>query len=210
MVTQLISALTIVGLNLYEPVPQPVILAQREMSLSNRQPVPVINDVFKKNILLNLHYLDHKIKPGEKINWEEVTKPFSMSFKLDPGQTFAYHDDALPEYQNRIVRTTNAHFNSQEGFLTDGYLYGDGVCHLASIIYWVSKDAGLDSLAPTNHSFAVIADVPREYGVSIYNSPLSKGSNIRQNLYITNNKEKSITFIFEYQNETLKVIAVSS
>lgn len=210
MVTQIVSALTIFGLNFYAPVTEPITLAQREISLSNRQPVPVVNEVFKKNILLNLHYLDSRVRPGEKVNWDEVTKPFSISFKLDPGQSFAYHDDVLPEFQDKIVRTTNAHFNSQEGFLTDGYLYGDGVCHLASIIYWVAKDAGLDSLAPTNHSFAVIPDIPREYGVSIYNSPLSRGSNVRQNLYITNNKEESITFIFEYKNEALKVIAVES
>ena len=210
MVTLFMPILTVFGLNVYDPIPKPNILSQKEIRLSNRQPVLSVNEVFKKNILLNLFYLDNRIRPGQKVEWDEITKPFSISFKLNPGEVFAYHDDVLPQYQTKVVKTTNAHFNATEGFLTDGYLYGDGVCHLASIIYWTAKEAGLDSVAPTNHNFASIPEVPKEYGVSIYNNPRASGSNVRQNLYITNNLQNPVTFIFEYKNDNLKVIAVES
>ena len=111
----------------------------------------------------------------------------------------------MPEYEGKITKTTNAHFNFQEGFKTDGYLYGDGVCHLASLIYWVAKDAGLDAYAPNNHNFAIIPEISKEYGVSIYNHPNNKAKGQRQNLYITNNKEKAVTFKFEYDGVNLKV-----
>lgn len=130
---------------------------------------------------------------------------FTTSFNLYPGQSFALHDDILPEYKKSVVKTTNAHFNAAEGFLTDGYLYGDGVCHLASIIYWAALDGGLQTTAPINHDFATIADVPKEYGVSIYSNPKANGSHTRQNLYITNNRLKPVTFVFEYKDELLKV-----
>ncbi|MBI4066817.1 VanW family protein [Candidatus Gottesmanbacteria bacterium] len=162
----------------------------------------------KNNILLNLAYLSDKVTSKKDLNWEEVIKPFQYEFKLDPGKTFSFHDDVLTKYKNSLVKTTNAHFNAGEGFKTDGYLFGDGVCHLASLINWVAKDAGLEVEAPTSHDFANIPDVPREYGVSIYSNPYSAGSNTRQNLYITNNKGKSITFKFAYQNNKVKVSVV--
>lgn len=180
------------------------VVAEREMNLDNRQSNVWINNVFKDNILLNLAYL-RQIHSGRYVNWEEVKKPFEYEFKLDPNQTFAYHDDVLPKYEVRIVKTSNAHFNALEGFRSSGYLYGDGVCHLASLIYWVALDAGLDAEAPTNHDFRTIPDIPKEYGVSIYSNPYSKGSNTRQNLYITNNKGKPITFKFEYKDNKVKV-----
>src|SRR3989338_1540439 len=109
------------------------------------------------------------------------------------------------EYKDKVVKTTKAHFNSQEGFKTDGYLFGDGVCHLASLLYWVAKDAGLDAKAPTNHDFMAIPEIDKQYGVSIYSNPQSKGSNSQQNLYITNNKGKPVTFKFDYGQDKLKV-----
>ncbi|MBI2314780.1 VanW family protein [Candidatus Daviesbacteria bacterium] len=194
--------------NLVNPSSNPTLLSQRELSLDNRYGNQFVNDVMKNNILLNLAYLSGKVTSKKDLSWEEITKPFQYEFKLDPGKTFSFHDDVLAKYKNSLVKTTNAHFNASEGFKTDGYLFGDGVCHLASIVNWAAKDAGLEVEVPTNHDFANIPDVPREYGVSIYSNPFSIGSNTRQNLYITNNKDKSITFKFAYQNNKVKVSVV--
>ncbi len=184
------------------------LVAQKEMSLDNRQPDRFVNDVFKKNILLNLAYLDGKVTKASDIKWDEIEKPFQYDFKLEPNKTFAFHSDVKAQYQNLLVKTTNAHFNGAEGFKTDGYLFGDGVCHLASLINWVAKEAGLSVEAPTNHDFADIPGVPKEFGVSIYSNPFAKGSNTEQNLYITNNKSKPISFKFEYQNNKVRVSVI--
>ena len=186
------------------------VLAEYEMSLDNRYPEKFVNEVFKNNILLNLAYLDGTVTSPKDIKWDEVTKPFKYEFKLDPNKTFAFHEDVEEKYKDSLVKTTNAHFNAQEGFKTDGYLFGDGVCHLASLLYWVAKEAGLETEAPTNHDFAPIPDIPKEYGVSIYSNPYAKGSNAQQNLYITNNKGKPVTFKFEYQDNKVKVSILES
>lgn len=167
-----------------------MVLSSHEISLENRYPIKSVSDVFKFNIL---HTLD---------------RMGGSEFILDPGKTFAFHDDVLPEYKDRVVKTTNAHFNGQEGFKTDGYLFGDGVCHLASLIYWVAKDAGLNAKAPTNHDFMPIPEIERQYGVSIYSNPNSKGANSQQNLYITNNKPNPVEFKFEYKDDKLKLEVV--
>lgn len=179
------------------------VIAEKEFSLDNRYPNPSVNEVFKQNILLNLAYL--RSKELVHLDWEEIQKPFSFEFKLEPNKTFAFHEDVEERYKDSLVKTTNAHFNAQEGFKTDGYLFGDGVCHLASLIYWAAKEAGLTAEAPTNHDFMNIPDVPKEYGVSIYSNPYTKGSNTQQNLYITNNIGKPISFKFEYHDNKVKV-----
>ncbi len=184
------------------------VIAQKEMSLDNRNGSKFVNDVFKDNILLNLAYLDGRIRSPEDINWAELNKPFKSEFKLYPLNTFAFHEDIKEQYRPGLVQTTNAHFNSSEGFKTDGYLFGDGICHLASLINWVARQAGLSVEAPTNHDFANIPDIPREYGVSIYNNPNTKEVNKVQNLYITNNRTKPIAFRFEYANNKVKVSVV--
>lgn len=208
MITQIltsISAVTLLGLGgqLISPILPDQILAQHEMPLNDRYPVKSVSDIFKDNILLNMAYLDGTVKDRKAVNWSDIEKPFTYEFKLEPGQTFAFQDDVLPQYQNKVVKTTNAHFNSQEGFKSDGYLVGDGVCHLASLMYWVAKDAGLDAYAPTNHDFMPIPEIAREFGVAIYANPYTKGSNAEQNLYITNNKDKTVTFKFEYKDDKL-------
>lgn len=184
------------------------LLASHEMSLDNRYPNSFVNSVFKNNILLNIAYLEGKVTKASDINWEQISKPFQYEFKLEPNKTFAFHEDIEDKYRNSLVKTTSAHFNVQDGFKTDGYLFGDGVCHLASLIYWVAADAGLLAEAPTNHDFALIPDVPKEYGVSIYSNPYSSGGSARQNLYITNNRSKPISFKFEYRENKLKVSVV--
>lgn len=158
----------------------PVQLASRSFSMENRYDVPSVNTVFKYNILLAVDRM------GDK-------------FTLAPGETFAFHENTLPKYSKTVVKTTNSRFNSSEGFKSDGYLVGDGVCHLASFINWVAQDAGLDVYVPARHDFAKINDVPKEYGVSI-NSNKSYG-----NLYITNNKDIPVTFEFKDDGVNLTV-----
>ena len=202
------AAILTISTQLATPLVQSHVLSSHQFSLDNRYPVQSVSDVFKDNILLNLAYLDGSVKEAKDINWDQIRKPFTHEFNLEPGKTFAFHDDVLDQYKNSLIKTTQAHFNSTEGFKTDGYLFGDGVCHLASLIYWVAKDAGLESKAPTAHDFMSIPDISKEYGVSIYSNPFSKGSNAQQNLYITNNKSKPVSFRFEYDGTNLKVSAV--
>ncbi len=182
-------------------------LATHEFSLDKRYGNEFVNNVFKDNILLTIDYLrGDKIDPS-KINWTEVEKPFTYTLSLKPGDVFAFHDDVLPQYTGKITKTTNAHFNYSDGFKSDGWLTGDGVCHLASLMYWTAKDAGLDALAPTRHDFANIPEVPREYGTAIYEVPGQSGSNQAQNLYITNNKDKEVDLVFNYDGTNLKIQA---
>jgi len=203
-----ISAVTIVTLSAQlTPLYSEQVLSSHEISLENRYELKEVSDVFKDNILLNLAYMRGTVS-SKDFKWDEVKKPFKYEFKLAPNKTFAFHDDVFPEYKDSLVKTTQAHFNSQEGFKTDGYLFGDGVCHLASLIYWVAKDAGLEAKAPTNHDFMAIPEIDKQYGVSIYSNPYAKGAHAQQNLYINNNKGKEIIFKFEYQEDKLKVAVV--
>lgn len=187
-----------------------VSLAQKSMSLEKRYNNEFVNNVFKDNILLSLNYMDGEVGGKNDIVWSDVEKPKNYSFTLKPGESFAFHDQILPEYDKSVVKTTNAHFNFQDGFKSDGYLTGDGVCHLASLIYWAAKDAGLSAYAPTNHNFAKINEVPKEYGVSIYALPGAFETSARQNLYITDNLDSPVTFVFNYDGENLSVNVLGS
>lgn len=184
---------------------QTVQISQRSFSLENRYDNEFVNDVFKDNILLTLKYMDGSVKGKEDISWGDVEKPARYEFTLEPGQAFAFHDEILPEYKGKVVKTTNAHFNSTDGFKSDGLLFGDGVCHLASLIYWAAQDAGLNTQSLANHNFAKINDVPREYGVSIRFQPGAEGNSARQNLYIVNSFDKPVTFVFDYDGVDLTV-----
>lgn len=190
------------------PLPAQDVIAYQVMPLGDRYPNKFVNDVFKDNILLDMAYLSGKVTSTKDIKWDEITKPFKYEFTLEPNETFAFHEDIEDKYKDSLVKTTNAHFNFAEGFKTDGYLFGDGVCHLASLINWVARDAGLTVEAPTNHNFAHIPDIPRQYGVSIYDAPGAKGSSELQNLYITNNKSKPVAFSFDYEDDQLKLSAI--
>jgi len=186
-------------------IPAPEVLASREMSMEYRYHAPSVSKIFKENILLNIAYLDGRVTSAKDINWNEVNKPFHSEFTLKPNQSFAFHDSVLPEYKDKVVVTTKARFNQQDGFKTDGYLYGDGVCQLASLINWAARDADLDVVQFTNHDFAVIPEVPRVYGVAIYLDPGNQSASARKNLYITNNQDKPVTFHFDYQDGKLTI-----
>lgn len=180
------------------------VISEKSISLSKRYDSQFVNDVFKDNILLTLNYLGGEVKKKSDIDWEKVNETKFYSFSIMPGEIFAFHDNVLPEFQN-VAKTTNAHFNFEQGFKSDGYLMGDGVCHLASLTYWAAKDAGLNATAPVNHDFAVINEVPKEYGVSIYYLPEKTSASGNQNLYIENNLDKEILFAFTYDGEYLNL-----
>lgn len=178
---------------------------ERSFSLTDRYPNPWVSGIFKDNILLTLGYMDHEVKNPANVNWSLIDKPQSYSFTLNPGKVFAFHEDVLPQFEGKVAATMHAHFNYADGFKSDGYVNGDGVCHLASLIYWAAKDAGLATLAPTNHNFATIPEVPKEYGVSIFYSPGAHDSNAEENLYITNTFDKPVHFAFAYDGTSLTV-----
>ena len=207
MINRLLSLMLVTAMSLSRP---PVtytnkVLSQATYSLSNRYSDPYVNNVFSDNILLTLAYMAGKVKKGEKIAWETVKTPSVNKLILKPGETFAFHETTLEKYKGKVVSTTNAHFVSSEGFKSDGWLVGDGVCHLASFMYVVSKNAGLQSEAPTRHDFATIADVSKQDGVSIFYSPDNPNTSTLQNLYITNNRSKTIAFIFTHDKNALNI-----
>lgn len=187
------------------------VLSEREFSMEYRYRAQSVSDIFKDNILLNLAYLNGTVNSASDINWDNINKPFSFKVTLNPNETFAYHDKVLPQYEGKIAFTTNTNFNKSDGYKTDGLLYGDGVCHLASLLSWAAKDAKLDVKAPSSHDFAAIPEVPKSEGVSIYYDPDNYSRSANQNLYITNNQTKPVDFIFDYKDGILKVsVAVSS
>lgn len=173
------------------------------MPMDDRYAVPSVNTVFKDNILLTLAYMNGQVTSKADIDWNKIEADSHYEFTLKPGEEFAFHEKIGKQFDNgNVVKTTKAHFNYDDGFKSDGYLTGDGVCHFASIIDWVATDAGLEVVAPTNHNFAKIPDVPAQYGVGIYMGPDAGEMN---NLYVTNTKEKPVTFVFDYKNGDLTV-----
>ncbi len=181
-------------------------IASRSMSLNKRYGgADLPENVYKDNILLNLAYLSGTVKSKNDINWEAIKQPFVMEFSLEPGQRFAYHDTQLAEYAQNVVLTTNSTFGAGEGYKYEGGLYGMGVCHLASIIHWAALDAGLESVAPSNHDFYPIPEIPKQYGVAIYFHPDAHLSSAKQNLYIKNTLDSKVTFRFDFDGDNLKV-----
>lgn len=214
MVTQLL-AMSLFGIASINPFAQPTaapqpaqpqtqVLAKHEFSMAYRYPVQSVSDVFKDNILLTLHYMAGDVDP-KHVSWETVEKPFTYSFTLKPKETFAFHNEELAQYKESVVKTTNADFSADQSFKSDGYLIGDGVCQFASFINLTAKEAGLDSYGPTNHDFAAIPEVPKEYGVAIYYSPENQSVSEQQNLYVTNNQDKPVEFTFTYKDNKLEV-----
>lgn len=187
-------------------------LASRSISLENRaMPGSFMAETMRDNILLTMGYIRGIVVDGQNVNWEAVRKPFTYSFELKPQEAYAFQKDALPSYEADIVKTIDVNFAGQNGFKHDGYLMGDGVCHLASLFYWAAMDAKIDAFAPTNHDFMAIPEVPREYGVSIYSTPGEKAANAQQNLYIRNNTQHTIRFEIQYDGQNLqtKVLKVT-
>jgi len=182
-----------------------IVLASKTISLENRYANTWVNDVFKDNILLTIAYMRGAEKT-QSPDWNEVKKPFTYDFVLKPGETFAFHDTAyLPQYAQNVVKTTNAHYGGGEGFKSDGYLMGDGVCHLASLFYWAAVDANIEAVSPVNHDFAAIPQIDKKYGVAIYSDPNNPTTSRQQNLYIKNDQAEPITFRTVYNGSNLTV-----
>lgn len=188
-----------------EKIEERVLLAKQEMDLGIRYANPVINGVFKDNILLNLAYISGRIQNTAEINWDEVRKPSKYEFVLQPGQMFAYHDGINPVYQNSVVKIGGSHFGAQDGYRSSGYLYGDGVCHFATLMNWAAKDAGLEVIAPTNHNFAPVPGVDPVYGTSIYYDPAQSAVSAAQNLYIKNTFDYPVTISIESTGDNISV-----
>ena len=172
-----------------------------------------VGSVLRDNIILQLHYIKGDVlsfsKKGEvnspdDLDWGALRKPFSGYFILNEGETYAFHSDLLPEFQNGKVIATGATFGWNQGFKSYGGLSGNGVCYLASFMNWVSSDAGLAVTAKVNHDFYPVPGVPREYGTSIYVLP---GSTVgqKQNLYITNNLGRPVAFFYAFDGEQIEM-----
>lgn len=181
------------------------VLSQVNYSLKNRHVNAYVNGVFSDNILLTVAYMGGSVKNAKNLSWEAVRAQNESKITLNPGQTFAFHDAAFAKYKGQIASTTNVHFSSYEGFKSDGYLVADGVCHLASFMKVAAKEAGLTVEAPVRHDFAAIPEVDKADGVSIYYTPFDKNNSANQNLYITNNKSKTIAFVFNHNNSELNI-----
>lgn len=217
--TKLFALIAVLFLTLYPgqgmtkasdaPVAQRV-LATREMSLDTRIYNAQLNNVYRDNILLTLSYMDGTTKPGQSVNWDAIRQPKTITYTVPAGKTFAFHDEVLGEYKSKVIGTTNAHFGGNEGFKSDGTLMGMGVCHLASLMSWSARDANLEVSAPTSHSFAVIPQVPAEFGVSIYTTPDAYDASAQQNLYITNTFAQPVEFIFHYDGHNLSITTVTT
>jgi hypothetical protein len=205
MLHTIVTSALLAQLVTFNLLPQQAILAEHNMRLDTRYPVAQVNEVFKKNILLTLNYISGRKNTDGPVNWDNLEQNTEVQFTLNPGETFAFHDGVLPKYSGSVVKTTGAHFNGQDGFLSDGYLMGDGVCHLASLINWTARDAGLLVESPTSHDFANIPEVPKIYGSSIYYTPGNSSNSQLQNLYVTNNLDYSVVFKFHYHQDSLNL-----
>lgn len=181
------------------------LLAKQQMSLEKRYGNKVTNDVFKDNILLTLSYMSGRVHNASEINWNKVRESSRYELVLQPGDVFAFHDDVLAEYKGKSIVTTRARFGAEQGFRSSGYLYGDGVCHLASLITWTARDAGLKVVALTNHNFANIPEIPREQGTSIVTTGTPSLNAQRQNLYVENTFDKPVKIVFTYAENDLAV-----
>lgn len=188
-----------------ETYTEKTLLAKQDMDLSIRYANPVTNDVFKDNILLNFAYMSGRVQNARQVNWDEVREPATYEFTLQPGQVFAYHDSILPEFQKDVVKIGGSHFGSEDGYRSSGYLYGDGVCHLASLINWAARSASLEVVAPTNHDFAKIPGIDRVYGTAIYYAYGQPEISAMQNLYIRNNFDYPVTFAIESIQDSVSV-----
>ena len=161
------------------------VLAKQSLSLDVRARGKHINEVFKFNILL-------------------AVKKFGHGFTLQPGETFAFHENVLPKFRNSSLRTGWTKYEAGEGYQTVLGLAGNGVCHLASLMDWAASEAGLEVAAPVSHNFALVPGVPKKYGASIHYCPRGCNS-ANQNLYIRNNFDFPVKFTFETAKNNLSL-----
>lgn len=164
-------------------------VASQSIDLSYRYPEQGISEGFKENILIAVDYLN-KINDGVII--------------LNPNEVFSFHKNILPEYANYKIVTQESGFIVKDGYKTVAGLGGNGVCHLASLMNWAAQEAGLEVRSDVNHDFAAIPGIDPKYGTSIKYIPSGGLNSQRQNLYIKNNKDYQVWFLFELEGENLR------
>lgn len=182
MINQFVSVALATSVFLTQTPISPIrnmIMSSASLNLAERQG-------FRDNILLAVDYLNH-INEGNLI--------------LQPGEIFAFHNQGiLPEFKNDKIISQESDFTTNSGYKVVAGLGGNGVCHLASLMNLVATKAGLEVMAPTNHNFVVIPGIDKEYGTSIS----TRNSPERQNLYIKNNKNFPVVFVFNKEGDLLR------
>lgn len=178
----------------FSPVSQPLlspvseiremILAEQSLDLKTRHRETQINEAFAFNILHALEF-------------------FPSPLILRPNEVFVFHEMVLPEFEGDSLVSSQTRYLAKEGYQTVLGLPGNGVCHLASLMNWVASEAGLEVKAEVNHRFAPIPGVPEEHGTSIRYTPDGRLNSQKQNLYLKNNFDYPVEFIFETKGEAL-------
>lgn len=168
-----------------------VYLASEEIDLANRYPVQSVSEGFKENILTAVYYFILEATP-------------SGGLKLNPGEVFAFHNEILPEFEKYKIVTQKSGFIAKDGYKTVAGLQGNGVCHLASLMNKTASEAGLEVTAPTSHDFAKILGIEDKYGTSIKYVQNGGSNTQRQNLYIRNNFDYPVAFLFNLEGENLR------
>lgn len=107
LLAQTVLVSVIISLNLLGgEMPQNMArLALREISLDKRHSDPSVNKVFKDNILLALAYLNNSIQKDRPIDWSYIEKPNVIVFRLNPKESFAFHDVVFDAYKGSVVKT---------------------------------------------------------------------------------------------------------
>jgi hypothetical protein len=188
------------------------VLSQVSFDLTKRWENESVSQGFSDNILLGLHYLgrvqnvfkNKEIHSYTDIDWDAVNQDFSVGFTLNPGETFAFHKNVLPAYKDEVSRTMGSEFVTNQGYKVVAGLGGNGICHLASLMTWAARGAGLEVEAKVDHSFAPIEGVPREHWTSVRYLPTG-GNSQNQNLYITNTREEPVGFEFVKSGNELQL-----
>lgn len=165
------------------------ILASESLDLNRRAPVESVNEGFKENILIALDHLK-RINNGTLI--------------LQPGEVFAFHENIAPQFQGEKVITQESGFGVKDGYKVVAGLPGNGVCHLASLMNKVAREAGLAVTAAVDHDFAAIPGIEREYGTSIYFMPGGGRNSANQNLYLKNTLNFPVKLDFSLEGEELQ------
>jgi vancomycin resistance protein YoaR len=70
---------------------------------------------------------------------------------------------------------------------------------------WTASEAGLEVVARVNHNFVPVPGVPKEYGTSIRYMPDGSLNSQNQNLYIKNNFDYPVKFVFEVNDQEVNL-----
>jgi len=97
---------------------------------------------FKDNILLAVNYATNsKINPTN-IDWEKIDSQYKGTLTLNRVKHLLSMTMSCRNSPEKWLSLLMLILIRRKDLKSDGYLVGDGVCHLASILYWVAKDAG--------------------------------------------------------------------